>query len=468
MQQQFGIGVDDVGELLFLLLGLGRADQLGKSHDGVERCAYLVAHVGQESRFEFVRLLGADACLDDLQLGVFLVGDVPRYADDQRQAVLDRDQRFGGVDDARLTRGVDILFDEGHALARAQQLEVVAAEMLGILRIGKDLQVGVPQRPFGRNARMFLERAVPVEVAEFVAGVFDEKVDRNVVQDAVEDRVHLFDLVLVLDAQRHVAAEEPDDLALFEMVVDDVGHHVPGHDIPLVVFETHRVFVRAVVAADFPEPLLPLGFRAPERPEIVDFVCGQLVRDAVVHAVLFVGILHRAVQVAGVNLLLDVVQGIFDHLQLVFRRLGLGDVAADAERMLAVEREDAVFVVAGLAVERDVVVRRRAVARGEDVVEVVAHIAARLGGEHRLNVLADEIAARDSDVVGTLGGDQFDEFSAPVEHGQHIGDRVENFTGEPLPEPCRGFGFRSLLPFEFLDPANQLLAGAIVISAHIQ
>lgn len=127
-----------------------------------------------------------------------------------------------------------------------------------------------------------------------------------------------------------------------------------------------------------------------------------------------------------------------------------------------------VFVVAGLAVERDVVVRRRAVARGEDVVEVVAHIAARLGGEHRLNVLADEVAARDSDVVGTLGGDQFDEFSAPVEHGQHIGDRVENFTANRLPEPCRGFGFRSLLPFEFLDPANQLLAGAIVISAHIQ
>ena len=209
-----------------------------------------------------------------------------------------------------------------------------------------------------------------------------------------------------------------------------------------------------------------MGLRAAERPEIVDLVCGQFVRDAVVYAVLLVGILHRTVQIAGVNLLFDVVQGVFDHLQLVLRRLGLGDVAADAERMLAVEREDAVFVVTGLAVERDVVMRRRAVARGEDVVEVVAHIAARLGGEYGLDVLTDEVTARDPDVVGIFGGDQFDELSVPVEYGQHVGDRIEDFTREPLPESCRSLGFGSLLPFEFIDPTNQLLAGAIVISAH--
>ena len=186
-----------------------------------------------------------------------------------------------------------------------------------------------------------------------------------------------------------------------------------------------------------------------------------------VYAVLLIGILHRTVEVAGVNLLFDVVQGIFDHIQLILGLLGLGDVAADAERMLVVERQDAVFVVAGFAVERDVVVRRGAVPRGEDVVEVIAHVAASLRREHRLDVPADEFAARDPDVVGRFGGDQLDERAVPVEHGQHVGDRIEDFTGEPLPEPYRGFGFRSLQPFELLDPANQLLAGAVVISAHI-
>ena len=58
LQQQLGIGVDNLGELLLLLLGFGRSDQFGKTHDGVERRTDFVAHVGQERRFEHVRLLG--------------------------------------------------------------------------------------------------------------------------------------------------------------------------------------------------------------------------------------------------------------------------------------------------------------------------------------------------------------------------------------------------------------------------
>ena len=92
-----------------------------------------------------------------------------------------------------------------------------------------------------------------------------------------------------------------------------------------------------VVPAVFPQPLLPLPARALERPEIVDFVLREAALDLVPHAELFVGIFHRPVQIAGVNLLVDIVQRIFDHLQLVLGGLRLGNVAADAKRMSVVE-----------------------------------------------------------------------------------------------------------------------------------
>lgn len=113
--------------------------------------------------------------------------------------------------------------------------------------------------------------------------------------------------------------------------------------------------------------------------------------DIVPHPELLVGIFHRTVQAAGVNLLVDIVQRIFDHLQLMLGGLGLGDVAADAEGMLLVERENPVFVVAGSAPERNVVVGRGAAPRRKDIVEVVLHIAAGRGRKHRPDILPGEL-----------------------------------------------------------------------------
>ena len=184
------------------------------------------------------------------------------------------------------------------------------------------------------------------------------------------------------------------------------------------------------------------------------------------HPELFVGIFHRTVQAAGVNLLVDIVQRIFDHLQLMLGGLGLSDVAADAEGMLLVERENPVFVVAGSAPERNVVMGRGAAPRRKDIVEVVLHIAAGRGRKHRPDILPGELSARNPDMVGLIRGNQFDQRPFAVEHGQHVGYRIENLTGITLPKPTPGSLRRIELCLELFDPADKLFAGAVIVSAH--
>ena len=112
---------------------------------------------------------------------------------------------------------------------------------------------------------------------------------------------------------------------------------------------------------------------------------------------------------------------------------GLGDVTADAEGMLPVERENTVFVVAGSAVERNVVVGRRAAPRRKNIVEVVLHIAAGRRRKHRADVLPGELSARNPDMVGLIRGNQFDQRPVAIEHGQHVGYRIENLYRHNAP-----------------------------------
>ena len=50
--------------LLLLLRRVGTDKQLGETNDGIERCAYLVAHIGKESRLEVVQLVCLVLSLD--------------------------------------------------------------------------------------------------------------------------------------------------------------------------------------------------------------------------------------------------------------------------------------------------------------------------------------------------------------------------------------------------------------------
>lgn len=222
---------------------------------------------------------------------------------------------LGGRHDAGLARRGLVLLGKIEPPVRAQQLQVVAAELLGVPGIGKNLQVGAAEHLRGGNAGVLLESLVPVEVPELVARILDEKIDRNIVQDGIHERVELLDPGFVFHPPRDVAAKEPNHLALLGPVVDQVADHLHRHDPPGVVLETDGIFERPVVAADRCDPLLPLLARGALRTQLVNPESRHLALDPVAVAELRIGELHAAVQRAGVNLLLDVVDGILERLE---------------------------------------------------------------------------------------------------------------------------------------------------------
>ena len=77
LQQQFGIGVDDVHKLLPLCVGELRfvGQHVREAYNGIERSTYLVAHVVEERLFQF-GLLRKLAGLYQLLLVVFQFLDV--------------------------------------------------------------------------------------------------------------------------------------------------------------------------------------------------------------------------------------------------------------------------------------------------------------------------------------------------------------------------------------------------------
>ena len=85
LQQQLVVILDDVDELLFLLLVIGGEQQAREPDDGVERRADLVAHVGQERRFQPVGLLGLLPGRDEGLLLFLAFGDQQQRADERRR-----------------------------------------------------------------------------------------------------------------------------------------------------------------------------------------------------------------------------------------------------------------------------------------------------------------------------------------------------------------------------------------------
>ena len=179
------------------------------------------------------------------------------------------------------------------------------------------------------------------------------------------------------------------------------------------------------------------------------------------------GLLHAAVRLYEV--LLDV--------------LFFGHVAAHAERVIAVERVDTVFVVISYPVERDVVMGSRPLPGGDYAVEIRLDALIRFRREHGRNMAADELAAGFAYVVGLFRGDQIDQFAFGRQDGQHVGQRIEDLLCIPLPETAgHGFpsspfmrGLRSLVrggfqPVVFFlqlrDDAKEFLSGTVVVSAH--
>ena len=83
-KQQVAVVADDVYKLRPLFSGRRHVEQVGESHDGVQRCAYLVGHVGQEGSLQGSRLLGTGRFAPQFLLGAHQTGNVAADAEMSR------------------------------------------------------------------------------------------------------------------------------------------------------------------------------------------------------------------------------------------------------------------------------------------------------------------------------------------------------------------------------------------------
>ena len=86
LQEQGVVVLDDRNVFPFFLLLVGLGKDAREPYDGVERRADFVAHVGQEGRFEAVRLLGAVACRTEVLLQPLARRDDERRSDEVQRA----------------------------------------------------------------------------------------------------------------------------------------------------------------------------------------------------------------------------------------------------------------------------------------------------------------------------------------------------------------------------------------------
>ena len=82
LQQTFVVGFDDLIKCFTFFLIFTFGYQMREADDGIQRCAYFMTHVGEESRLQFVRHFGfLFGCLK-FPFDFFQLRDVPFDADD--------------------------------------------------------------------------------------------------------------------------------------------------------------------------------------------------------------------------------------------------------------------------------------------------------------------------------------------------------------------------------------------------
>ena len=73
---------------MFFLWRLDGLQQVGESHDGIQRGTYLVSHIGQENRLLMTRIVGTICLLLQLLLLAHEGGDIAPYAKTAQQFTL--------------------------------------------------------------------------------------------------------------------------------------------------------------------------------------------------------------------------------------------------------------------------------------------------------------------------------------------------------------------------------------------
>src|SRR5882724_1032285 len=208
--QQMLAAIPDIAGVLEILVRADRsiqllADDFRESEDGVQGCAQLMAHVGQELTLGAVRELGLLLGAHQFLFGVLLLGNVERDAPDGDHpagGVLDRE--FHGISPfAAPAREVNLL---GHAAAGLDDLAIhrLRDRGPGTLRYF----TGAPPENFCRRLVPYLfVRTADHDVATLE--ILHHHLDRRVLHEAAEARLarleRKFRLLLVADVDGDAA-----------------------------------------------------------------------------------------------------------------------------------------------------------------------------------------------------------------------------------------------------------------------
>ena len=80
--EHVAVVADDADEVHALLVGVDHGEEVGEAHDGIERGADFVGHIGEEGALHLTRILGALGFFLQLALGLHEVGDVTGDAEE--------------------------------------------------------------------------------------------------------------------------------------------------------------------------------------------------------------------------------------------------------------------------------------------------------------------------------------------------------------------------------------------------
>ena len=326
MQEPFVVGFHDV-VVVFAFFGIGTfGDDSGETYDGIERGAYLVAHVGKESRLQLVGSLRFLFGHEQFPLHPFHFGDVPFDAQQDRGEVVAFDAYLPFVQKDGLAVLVVFLGNPVFLYSGSGYFDVLRSLFLCDVE-GVEVEVVLAQRFFQRNVAV-VRFAVAVQVFKAASDVFYHDAGGKILDGLVQNLTEPLDLLLILDALGDVPAETPENGFAF-VARHPIGASFHGQYFGMV----GQGIVEDETAAFFSlfegvEQSLPEVSARRIHVYPVDVQFADVVRhaDVVMLPEAAVGKDERTVLVGGEDVFGGVVDGVCQQVDVVAPLLDVGDV----------------------------------------------------------------------------------------------------------------------------------------------
>ena len=159
-------------------------------------------------------MLCLDACLNQFLLDILKVSDIPGDTDQKRFAPFHRDKRFQCLHNTGLAGGRHVGLLHIDPFMRPNQFQIIPAEPFGICTLRKDLKVCSADCPGGRNLGMFGKCLVPIQISEIVLGIFHIQIDRDIIQNTVQQEIQFTKFIPLLYYIGNVLRKKLDKLRI--------------------------------------------------------------------------------------------------------------------------------------------------------------------------------------------------------------------------------------------------------------